>query len=86
MVEAPTLKEALGSLRSVLEDPQRALRLLGNNLLGRIMLGLTLYIILRAIGVTDIGLGRAVVVTVATNLLAGLVHRGAGVVGLEQAG
>jgi uncharacterized protein (TIRG00374 family) len=69
----PVLKDALSSLRGVLQDPRRALRLLTNNFLGRAALGLTLWIILRAVGVDDISIAVALVVTVATNLLAGLV-------------
>ena len=69
----PVLKEALGSVMSVLKEPQRALILLTSNFLDRLTLAITLWLILRAIGVDDISIPLALTVTVATNLLAGLV-------------
>ncbi len=69
----PVLAEALGSVSSVLADPGRTLRLLGNNLLSRIILGTSLWLVLRGVGVDDLSIPVALVVVVATNLLAGLV-------------
>lgn len=68
----PVLRDAGASIGSVLADPSRALRLLGNNLLSRAVLGATLWLILRAVGVNGTSLAVAITVTVATNLLAGL--------------
>ena len=80
----PVLKEALGSVTSVLSEPRRALTLLASNFLGRLALGFTLWIILRAVGVDDISIPVALTVTVATNLLAGLVPVPGGV-GIAEA-
>ncbi|GMQ84545.1 MAG: hypothetical protein BMS9Abin07_0109 [Acidimicrobiia bacterium] len=68
----PVLKEAWGSLSGVLTDPKRTLGLLGSNLASRIILAVTLWFILQAVG-TPLPLVVALVVTVAVNLLAGLV-------------
>ena len=68
----PVLKDAWASLSGVLTDPKRTLGLLGSNLASRIILGVTLWFILQAIG-TPLPLVVCLVVTVATNLLAGLV-------------
>ena len=68
----PPLKDAWGNLRGVIKDPKRALGLLGSNLAARIVLALALWFILQAIG-TPLPLVTCLVVTVATNLLAGLV-------------
>lgn len=70
---APILREAVGSVSGVFRDPRRIGMLLLGNLLSRVAFGLTLWIVLRAIGVGGIGIGVAVTVTVATNLLAGVV-------------
>ena len=69
----PVLRDGFRAVSSVLKDPRRALRLVWNNLLSRVALGFALLMILRALGVADIGVGTALVVTVATNLLAGIV-------------
>ncbi len=71
-VVVPVLKEAWGSVSDVLTDPKRTLGLLGSNLASRIILAVTLWFILQAIG-TPLPLVVCLVVTVATNLLAGLV-------------
>lgn len=68
----PPLKDAWTMLWSLLKDPRRTFGLLGSNLASRIILALTLWFILQAIG-TPLPLVVALVVTVATNLLAGLV-------------
>jgi uncharacterized membrane protein YbhN (UPF0104 family) len=68
----PVLIEAWGSVSDVLTDPKRTLGLLGSNLASRIILAVTLWFILQAIG-TPLPLVVCLVVTVATNLLAGLV-------------
>ena len=59
-------------LWSLLKDPKRTFGLLGSNLASRAILAVTLWSILRAIG-TPLPLVTALVATVATNLLAGLV-------------
>jgi uncharacterized protein (TIRG00374 family) len=56
----------------ILKDPMRTLGLVGSNLAARIILGITLWFILQAIG-APLSLTVALVATVATNLLAGLV-------------
>ncbi len=68
----PVLKDAWGMLWSLLKDPKRTFGLLGSNLASRAILAVTLWSILRAIG-TPLPLVMALVATVATNLLAGLV-------------
>ncbi len=68
----PPLKDAWTMLWSLLRDPKRTFGLLGSNLASRTVLAITLWFILQAIG-TPLPLVVALVVTVATNLLAGLV-------------
>ena len=68
----PIVKDAWGSLSGVLTSPKRSLGLLGSNLMSRIILATTLWFILQAIG-EPLPLVTCLVVTVATNLLAGLV-------------
>ncbi|MEA2009278.1 MAG: flippase-like domain-containing protein [Actinomycetota bacterium] len=68
----PPLKDAWAMLWSLLKDPKRTFGLLGSNLASRTILAITLWFILHAIG-TPLPLVMALVVTVATNLLAGLV-------------
>lgn len=68
----PPLKDAWSMLWSLLKDPKRTFGLLGSNLASRTILAITLWFILQAIG-TPLPLVVALVVTVATNLLAGLV-------------
>ncbi len=69
----PVVRDALGSVGSVVRDPRRIGRLLLANFLARLAFGFTLWIILRSLGVADITIPVALAVTVATNLLAGLV-------------
>ena len=71
-VVLPALKDAWVMLWSLLKDPKRTFGLLGSNLASRSILAVTLWFILHAIG-TPLPLVVALVVTVATNLLAGLV-------------
>lgn len=71
-VVLPALKDAWGLLWSLLRDPKRTLGLLGSNLASRTILAITMWFILQAIG-APLPLVTALVVTVATNLLAGLV-------------
>ncbi|MDJ0663312.1 MAG: lysylphosphatidylglycerol synthase transmembrane domain-containing protein [Acidimicrobiia bacterium] len=68
----PVLKDALGSVTSVLKDPRRAITLLTSNFLARLALAVALWLILRSIGI-ELSVALVLVVTVATNLLAGLV-------------
>jgi uncharacterized membrane protein YbhN (UPF0104 family)/tRNA A-37 threonylcarbamoyl transferase component Bud32 len=68
----PPLKDAWSMLWSLLRDPRRTFGLFGSNLASRTILAITLWFILLAIG-TPLPLVVALVVTVATNLLAGLV-------------
>ncbi len=68
----PPLKDAWAMLWSLLKDPKRTFGLLGSNLASRTILAITLWFILQAIGI-PLPLVVALVVTVATNLLAGLV-------------
>jgi uncharacterized protein (TIRG00374 family) len=72
-VVLPVIKEALGTVGAVLKEPRRAMTLLTSNFLARLAFGFTLWIILRAIGVDNVSIPLALLVTVATNLLAGLV-------------
>jgi len=65
----PPLKDAWAMLWSLLKDPKRTFGLLGSNLASRTILAITLWFILQAIG-TPLPLVVALVVTVATNLLA----------------
>jgi uncharacterized membrane protein YbhN (UPF0104 family)/tRNA A-37 threonylcarbamoyl transferase component Bud32 len=68
----PVLADVWQLLWGVLKDPKRALGLLGSNLASRLILAVTLWFILQAIG-EPLSLVTCLVVTVATNLLAGLV-------------
>jgi uncharacterized membrane protein YbhN (UPF0104 family) len=68
----PVLRDAWNLLWDVIKDPKRALGLLGSNLAARAILATTLWFILQAIGV-PLPFFAALVVTVATNLLGGLV-------------
>jgi len=68
----PALSEAWGLLLSILKDPKRTLGLLGSNLASRAVLAATLWLILHAIG-APLSFVAALVATLATNLLAGLV-------------
>jgi uncharacterized membrane protein YbhN (UPF0104 family)/tRNA A-37 threonylcarbamoyl transferase component Bud32 len=71
-VVIPVVKDAWGSLSSVLTSPKATLGLLGSNLASRLILASTLWFILQAIG-EPLPFITCLVVTVATNLLAGLV-------------
>lgn len=71
-VVIPVLTDAWHLLWGVMKDPGRALGLLGSNLGSRLILAVTLWFILQAIG-EPLPLVTCLVVTVATNLLAGLV-------------
>ena len=71
-VVIPILKDAWGSLSSVLTSAKATLGLLGSNLASRLILASTLWFILQAIG-EPLPFITCLVVTVATNLLAGLV-------------
>lgn len=68
----PALHKAWDMLWGLLRDPGRTFGLLGSNFASRVVLAVTLWCVLRAIG-TPLPLVTALVVTVATNLLAGLV-------------
>lgn len=68
----PVLHDAWGLLWGIMRDPKRTFGILGSNLASRLILGVTLWFILQAIG-TPLPLVTCLVVTVATNLLAGLV-------------
>jgi len=68
----PILKESWGSLAGVLTSPNRSFGLLGSNLASRLILAATLWFILEAVG-SPLSLVTALVITAATNLLAGLV-------------
>jgi uncharacterized membrane protein YbhN (UPF0104 family) len=68
----PKIKEAWGALSDVVKSPKRLFGLFGANLASRIILAITLWFILQAIG-APLPLVTCLVVTVATNLLAGLV-------------
>ena len=68
----PVVGEAWGLLRDVLKDPKRGLGLLASNLASRLVLAIVLWFVLQAID-APLPLLMCLVVTVATNLLAGLV-------------
>jgi uncharacterized membrane protein YbhN (UPF0104 family)/tRNA A-37 threonylcarbamoyl transferase component Bud32 len=68
----PALKDAWELLWSILQDPKRTFGLLGSNLASRAILATTLWFILHAIGL-PLSFVAALVATLATNLLAGLV-------------
>ncbi|MGI9584979.1 MAG: flippase-like domain-containing protein [Acidimicrobiia bacterium] len=71
-VVIPAIRDAWHLLWGILKDPKRTLGLLGSNLASRAILAMTLWLILIAIG-TPLPYVTALVATVATNLLAGLV-------------
>ena len=66
----PVVKQAWGALMVVLRQPSRALGLLGSNFVYWNTLGLTLWVLLGAIG-SPIGYGSALFVAVGTSLFAG---------------
>ena len=68
----PPLKDAWQLLWGILKDPKRTFGLLASNLASRAVLATTLWFILHAIG-TPLPFVGALVATLATNLLAGLV-------------
>lgn len=68
----PALKDAWGLLRDLLRDPRRTLGLVGANVAARVVLALALWFILQSVG-APLPLVTALIATVATNLLAGLV-------------
>ena len=68
----PILKEAWTALAGVLKRPSMALGLLGSNLVARLILALTLWLVLQGIN-TPLSFGTCLIAVVATNLLAGLV-------------
>jgi uncharacterized membrane protein YbhN (UPF0104 family)/tRNA A-37 threonylcarbamoyl transferase component Bud32 len=68
----PVLKDAFESVASVLREPRRAIMLLASNFLSRLALAVVLWLVLRSIGI-EMSVVVVLVVTVATNLLAGLV-------------
>jgi uncharacterized protein (TIRG00374 family) len=68
----PILQEGWGSLRTVLEQPSRALGLLAANLGNNLVLGGTLWLVLHALN-DSLSFGSALVAVVATFLLQGLV-------------
>lgn len=71
-VVVPALADAWGLLWSILKDPKRAFGLFGSNFASRAILAATLWFILHAIG-APLSYVSALVATLATNLLAGLV-------------
>ena len=68
----PVISDAWGLLKGVLVNPGRLIGLLTSNLVARLILALVLWFVLQAIG-APLPLLTCLVVTVATNLLAGLV-------------
>jgi uncharacterized membrane protein YbhN (UPF0104 family) len=68
----PRIKDAWGALFGVVANPKRLFGLLGVNLASRLILATTLWFILQAID-APLPLVTCLIVTVATNLLAGLV-------------
>ncbi len=68
----PVLRDAWDLLMGILKDPLRTLGLVGSNVAARMVLAITLWFILQAIG-APLSLAVTLVATVATNLLAGLV-------------
>jgi uncharacterized protein (TIRG00374 family) len=66
----PILGQAWGALKEVLRQPSRAFGLLGSNFVYWNILGLTLWIVLEAVGV-DISFGSALFVAAGTSLFAG---------------
>ena len=68
----PVVKDAWGLLKGVIVNPARLIGLLTSNLVARLILAIVLWFVLQAIG-TPLPILTCLVVTVATNLLAGLV-------------
>jgi uncharacterized membrane protein YbhN (UPF0104 family)/tRNA A-37 threonylcarbamoyl transferase component Bud32 len=68
----PKIRDAWGSLAGVLATPKRLFGMLGANLASRVILGTVLWFILQSID-APLPLVTCLVVTVATNLLSGLV-------------
>jgi uncharacterized membrane protein YbhN (UPF0104 family) len=68
----PVMRDAWDLLLGILKDPMRTLGLVGSNLAARTVLAITLWFILLAIG-SPLPLMTALIATVATNLVAGLV-------------
>ncbi|MGD2043515.1 MAG: flippase-like domain-containing protein [Acidimicrobiia bacterium] len=66
----PVVTQAWGALKVVLQTPSRAIGLLGSNFVYWNVLGLTLWVLLEAVGV-DISYGSALFVAAGTNLFAG---------------
>lgn len=66
----PVIKQAWSALMVVLRQPSRALGLLGSNFVYWNLLGITLWIILEAVGV-ELNFGSALFVAAGTSLLAG---------------
>jgi uncharacterized membrane protein YbhN (UPF0104 family) len=68
----PIIGEVWNLLKGIAAEPRRAIGLFGNNLVSRMILGLTLWFVMQGIHF-PISYWEALTVTVATNLLAGLV-------------
>jgi uncharacterized protein (TIRG00374 family) len=68
---APILRQAWGALLGVLKEPARAFGLLGSNFVFWNLLGLTIWILLAAVG-SPIDYGLALFVATGTSLLAGI--------------
>jgi len=66
----PILSQAWGALMVVLRQPSRALGLLGSNFVYWNTLGLTLFVVLEAVG-SPVSYGEALFVAAGTSLLAG---------------
>jgi uncharacterized protein (TIRG00374 family) len=66
----PVIKEGWHSVAVVLRQPSRAIGLLGSNFVYWNVLGITLWLILQAVG-TDLDYGSALFVAAGTSLLAG---------------
>ena len=71
-IVVPVVRDAYSMVAEFVRDPRRAAGLLGANLGTRLILGAALWFILVALD-APLSIAGAVVVTVATNLLAGLV-------------
>ncbi len=66
----PVVKQAWGAFTVVLKQPSRAFGLLGSNFVYWNVLGLTLWLVVQAVGL-EIGYGSALFVAAGTSLLAG---------------
>jgi uncharacterized protein (TIRG00374 family) len=66
----PIVGQAWGALRAVLRQPSRAIGLLGSNFVYWNVLGLTLWLVLQAVGV-DLSYGSALFAAAGTSLFAG---------------